>query len=112
VAVAAVVVYYVGFGSTPIDGQQTSFTIRDDHSLSMTIEVQRDDPHRAADCVVRARSQSGAEVGRKEVLVPPANGTVREETVLRTTTRAVIGEVYGCTYDVPTYLSHPMGPTG
>jgi hypothetical protein len=112
VAVAAVVVYYVGFGSTPIDGQQTSFTVRDDHSLSMTIEVQRDDPHRTAECVVRARSQTGSEVGRKEVLIPPSNGTVSEGTVLRTTTRAVTGEVFGCTYDGPAYLSHPMGPTG
>lgn len=105
-------VYSVGFGTTPIDGEQTSFTVRDDHSLNMAIQVQRDDPHRAADCVVRARSQSGAEVGRKEVLIPPANGTVSEETTLRTTMRAVIGEVYGCTYDVPAYLSQPLRPTG
>lgn len=104
--------FFVAFGRTPINGQQTSFTVRDDHSLTMTIQVQRDDPHRAADCVVRARSQSGAEVGRKEVLVPPANGTVREQTMLATTTRAVIGEVYGCTYDVPAYLSQSLRPTG
>lgn len=111
-AVAVVVVVFVAFGSTPIDGEQTSFTVHDDHSLSMTIEVQRNDPHRVADCVVRARSQSGAEVGRKEVLVPPASGTVSENTALATTTRAVIGEVYGCTYDVPAYLSQPQRPTG
>jgi hypothetical protein len=111
-AVGAAVAGYSNLGSPPIEGKQTAFTVRDDHSLSVTVEVQRDDPRRAAECVVRARSESGDEVGRKEILIPPAGGTGRWETVLRTSARAVIGEVYGCSYNVPEYLSNPTRPTG
>jgi hypothetical protein len=112
VGLAVAAVGYSKFASVPIDGKQMAFTVRDDHALSMTIQVQRDDPHRAAECVVRARSESGEEVGRKEVLIPPAASTVSADTVLRTTARAVIGEVYGCSYNVPAYLSNTARPTG
>ncbi|GAA2812318.1 DUF4307 domain-containing protein [Saccharopolyspora taberi] len=113
--VALLVVSLIGYqnlGSSPIEGKQTAFTILDDGSVRITLEVRRDDPHRPAACVVRARAKSGEEVGRKEVLVQPADDTVRQDTVLRTSARPTIGEVYGCTYKVPEYLSTHLRPTG
>ncbi|TWF92716.1 DUF4307 domain-containing protein [Saccharopolyspora dendranthemae] len=103
---------YRNLGSTPIEGKQVAFEVIDDHSVRVTLEVQRDDPQRPADCVVRGRSEAGEEVGRREVLVHPANGVSRQDTVLRTSARATIGEVYGCTYNVPEYLSTHTRPTG
>ncbi|GAA0554175.1 uncharacterized protein DUF4307 [Saccharopolyspora erythraea NRRL 2338] len=103
---------YANLGSAPIEGKQTAFTIDDDSSVRITLEVRRDDPRRPAACVVRARAESGDEVGRKEVLIQPADDTIRQETVLRTSARATIGEVYGCTYNVPEYLSTWTRPTG
>ncbi len=52
----------------------------------------------AATCVVRARSQSGAEVGRAEVTLRAAPGQTRAQTVYRlvTTERPVTGEVPHC----------------
>lgn len=110
--VGVAIVGYRNLGSAPIEGKQVAFEILDDHSVQIILEVQRDEPQRPADCVVRARAESGAEVGRKEVLIQPADGITRQETVLRTSARATIGEVYGCTYNVPEYLSTHLRPTG
>ncbi|WP_207954844.1 DUF4307 domain-containing protein [Saccharopolyspora elongata] len=110
--VGVAIVGYRNLGSTPIQGKQIAHEVIDDHSVKIVLEVQRDEPQRPADCVVRARAESGEEVGRKEVLIQPADGTTRQETVLRTSARATIGEVYGCTYNVPEYLSTHLRPTG
>ncbi|MCI2421597.1 DUF4307 domain-containing protein [Saccharopolyspora sp. K220] len=115
VLIVMVGVAYVGYqnlGSAPIQGKQVAFDVLDDQSVRIVLEVQRDEPQRPADCVVRARAESGEEVGRKEVLIQPASGTARQDTVLRTSARATIGEVYGCTYNVPEYLSTHTRPTG
>jgi hypothetical protein len=108
----AAVAGYQNFGNTPIQGKQTAFAVLDDHSVRITLEVQRDEPQRAAECVVRARADNGDEVGRKEILIRPADDTVRQETELRTSSRATTGEVYGCSYNVPEYLSIPTPPSG
>lgn len=105
-------VAYRNLGSKPIEGKQSAFSVIDDHSVGVTVELQRQQPERPAECVVRARSVDGTEVGRKEVLLPPSQDTTRENTVLRTSARPVIGEVYGCTYSVPPYMFHSMRPTG
>jgi len=112
VCAGVAVLGYRNLGSPPIQGKQAAFAVLDDGSVSVTTEVQRDDPSRPAECVVRARAESGEEVGRKEILIPPSAGTTQRETVLRTSHRATIGEVYGCTYSVPEYLSTHPGPTG
>ncbi|WP_243789941.1 DUF4307 domain-containing protein [Saccharopolyspora gloriosae] len=112
VLVAVALVGYQNLGSPPIEGKQTAFAVLDDGSMKVTAEVQRDDPAKAAACVIRGRAESGEEVGRKEILVPPADGTIQLSTVLRTSHRATIGEVYGCTYRVPEYLSTHQRPTG
>ncbi|MDI2031852.1 DUF4307 domain-containing protein [Saccharopolyspora sp. TS4A08] len=112
VLVGVSVVGYRNLGSAPIEGKQVAFEIIDDHSVRITLEVQRDDPRRPADCVVRGRAKSGEEVGRREVLIHPANGVTRQDTVLRTSAPAGVGEVYGCTYNVPEYLSTHTRPTG
>lgn len=109
---AVSIIGYNNLGNPSIEGKQTAFDVRDDHSVHITLEVQRDDSQRLAECVVRARDVDGAEVGRKEVLITPAEGTSDHATVLRTSARATIGEVYGCTYNVPEYLSTATRPSG
>lgn len=106
------VVAYRNLGSKPIEGKQSAFAVVDDHSVNVTVELQRQQPERPAECVVRARSMDGNEVGRKELLMPPSQGTTQIPTVLRTSARPVTGEVYGCTYDVPPYMFHSVRPTG
>lgn len=102
---AAAVIGYQNIGSQPIEGKQSAFAVLDDRSVRITTEVRRDEPERPAECVVRARSEDGEEVGRKEVLIPPGENATHRDTVLRTTSKATIGEVYGCSYRVPEYLA-------
>ena len=74
----------------------------------MTISVTRDDPSRPAVCIVRARSNDGSETGRREVLVAPSSDkTVQVTTLVKTSRPPVIGDVYGCGTDVPSYLVAP-----
>lgn len=103
------VVGYRNFGSPPVQGRQTAFQVLDDSTVAVTFQVVRDQPDRPAVCIVRARSEDGDETGRKEVFVPPGSRSVVKETVLRTSRRPVTGEVFGCSYDVPTYLEQSTG---
>ncbi|GGP60130.1 DUF4307 domain-containing protein [Saccharothrix coeruleofusca] len=102
------VVAWVGYrnlGAKPVEAKQTAFQVLDAGSVEITLEVVRDTPDRAVVCVVRARSDDGDEAGRREVLVPPGPGTTFARTVLKTSKPPVTGEVFGCSYQVPAYLS-------
>lgn len=108
------VVAYRNLGATPIEAGQTAFDVISDDSVKITFQVVRDDPGRQAVCVIRARSVDGDEAGRKEVLIQSNNSSNSADqdrrittgtTTLRTSKRAVTGEVFGCSYQVPEYLS-------
>ncbi|XVS65230.1 DUF4307 domain-containing protein [Actinosynnema sp. CA-299493] len=102
------VVAWVGYrnlGTMPVEAKQTAFTVVDGSTVEITFEVVRQTPEQSVVCIVRARSGDGDEAGRREVLVEPGAGTVRATTVLRTSKPPVTGEVFGCSYQVPAYLS-------
>lgn len=111
--VASSAVAYVGYqnlGSAPIDAQRVAFDEQPPNAMSITIDVNREDPERPGVCIVRVRAISGAESGRREVLVPP--GRSRLTTVIRSNGRPVTADVFGCSYEVPEYLSASSRPTG
>ncbi|GAA3999435.1 DUF4307 domain-containing protein [Allokutzneria multivorans] len=110
--VAATVVGFLNLGTQPISTERTAFTVVDDANVKIDFQVIRDEPDRAAVCVVRARSADGTEVGRKEVYVPPARDLSLRTTVIRTSKRPVTGEVFGCSYQVPEYLAPTPRPSG
>jgi hypothetical protein len=102
------VIAWVGYrnlGTKPVEAKQTAFQVLGDSSVEITFEVVRQTPEQAVVCIVRARSEDGDESGRREVLVPAGAGTVYETTVLKTSKVPVTGEVFGCSYQVPEYLS-------
>ncbi|HEY5853781.1 MAG TPA: DUF4307 domain-containing protein [Aldersonia sp.] len=112
VTLAAVVlglaIAYVGyrqFGPQELEGEQVTYNLVDESTLEITMAVTRKDPSRAAVCILRARSADGTETGRREVYVAPStSGTVQIDTIVKTTARPAVGEVYGCSFDVPSYL--------
>ncbi|MCP3798694.1 DUF4307 domain-containing protein [Allokutzneria sp. A3M-2-11 16] len=110
--VAVTVVGFLNLGTQPISTERTAFTVLDDANVKIDFQVIRDEPERAAACVVRARSADGDEVGRKEVYVPPARDLSLRTTVIRTSKRPVTGEVFGCSYQVPEYLAPTPRPSG
>lgn len=113
VALGAFAVFaYRNLAAQPIEAEQVGFTVTGAHTVRVEFTVTRDDPGRPADCIVRARSASGEETGRREVYVPPGASTTEQTAVLRTVEEAVTGEVYGCTYDVPPYLPTGSPPSG
>jgi hypothetical protein len=92
-------------GSGDVQGELGGYQVVDDETLSVTIKVTRADPSRPAVCIVRARSIDGGETGRREVLVPPSSqDTVTVTTIVKATRPPVVGDVYGCGTDVPSYL--------
>ncbi|HET9564596.1 MAG TPA: DUF4307 domain-containing protein [Mycobacterium sp.] len=108
VLLAGVVVAIVAsqrLGSGDVEGELGGYQLVDDETLSVTIKVTRADPSHPVVCIVRARSIDGSETGRREVLVPPSSqDTVTVTTVVKSTRPPVVGDVYGCGTDVPSYL--------
>jgi hypothetical protein len=92
-------------GSGDVQGELGGYQVVDSETLSVTIKVTRADPSRPVVCIVRAKSVDGAETGRREVLVPPSSqATVNVTTTVKSTRPPVVGDVYGCGTDVPSYL--------
>jgi hypothetical protein len=111
VVVAGVVLAIIAssrFGGGEVKGELAGYHLVDDETVAVTLSVTRDDPSRPVVCIVRARSLDGGETGRREVLVPPsAQATVQVNTEVKSTKPPVVGDVYGCGTDVPSYLVAP-----
>jgi hypothetical protein len=103
---------YVNLGSAPIETQSASFDNLPDNAMRFTFEITRDTPERPVVCIVRVRVLDGGEGGRKEVLVPPGAESTRVTTVIRSTAEPVTADVFGCSYQVPAYLSTGLRPSG
>jgi hypothetical protein len=92
-------------GTAEVKGELGGYQLVDNETVQVTITVTRDDPSRPVVCIVRARSLDGSETGRREVLVPPSTQkTVQVTTVVKASRPPVVGDVYGCGTDVPSYL--------
>jgi hypothetical protein len=111
IVAVGVVVAFVGFqrlGTGDVQGELGGYRLIDDSTAEVTITVTRKDPSRPVVCIVRARSVDGGETGRREVLVPPSSqATVQVTTMVKSSKRPVVGDVYGCGTDVPAYLVAP-----
>ena len=105
VGIAIAVIASQRLGTGEVKGELGGYHLVDDETVQVTITVTRDDPSRPVACIVRARSIDGSETGRREVLVPPsAQKTVQVTTVVKASRPPVVGDVYGCGTDVPSYL--------
>lgn len=109
VLVGGVIAYvaYINLGSAPISAERVAFKAQSGNAIEITINVSRDDDARPGVCIVRARDKSGAESGRKELLIPAGAKYNRMSTVIRSIGAPVTADVYGCSYDIPRYLSTP-----
>ena len=112
VGVGIAFVGYRTIGSAPIEAQRTGFEAVDGTSMRISFEVTRDDPQRRAVCVVRVRVLDGSEGGRREVIVAPGENPTAVTAVVRSSAEPVTADVFGCTYQVPAYMSRDLRPTG
>ena len=103
--VALAAVAYQRFEAVAVKGESAAFTVVDDQTVSITINVTREDPSVPVACIVRARARDGAETGRREVLVGPSEyKTVQVTTTIKSYRTPAVGDIYGCGTDVPGYL--------
>jgi hypothetical protein len=109
--VAGVVVAVIGYqrlGRSDVQGTLAGYRLIDPQTVAVTISVRRSDPSRPVDCIVRVRAKDGSETGRREVLVPPSSDvTVQVTAIVKSSQPPVMGDVYGCGADVPSYLRVP-----
>ncbi|RPA12120.1 DUF4307 domain-containing protein [Gordonia sp. OPL2] len=97
---------YSKFASPDVSGEATGYQIVDPSTVAVQFTVTRNDPSQAVACVVRGRSLDGDESGRREILIPGGTQTqIGMRTEVITSKPPVIGEVFGCTTDVPAYLT-------
>lgn len=105
VGAAIAFVGYQRLGRSDAEATLASYQLIDDETVQVTLTLTRSDPAQPVVCIVRARSIDGSETGRREVLVPPSEqATVQVTTTLKSSRRPVLGDVYGCGTDVPSYL--------
>ena len=111
IVAAGVMTALIGFqrlGSGDVKGELSGYRLIDDETVEVTISVTRKDPAQQVVCIVRARSLDGGETGRRELLVPPSTQpTVQVSGIVKSSKPPVVGDVYGCGTDVPTYLRAP-----
>ena len=100
-------VAYVNLGSAPIDAERIAFSAKPGNAMEITLNVTRDDNNRPGVCVVRVRDKTGAESGRKELLIPASARYRRMTTTIKSIGEPVTADVFGCSYDIPRYLSTP-----
>jgi hypothetical protein len=104
-AVTIAIVGYQRLGRHDVEGTMAGYRLIDDETVSVTLTVRRSDPSRPAVCIVRARSKDGSEAGRRELLIAPSDrASVQVTTIVKASRPPVMGDVYGCGLNVPSYL--------
>lgn len=102
------VITYQRLANPDIKGSVVAFEVLNDRDVSVTINVTRKNPSQVGSCIVRARSSDGAETGRREIVIPPAETrTVQVKTIVRAYRQPFVGDIYGCGTDIPGYLIIP-----
>ena len=106
--IALALVAYQRLGTGAVKGELSGYRLVGGNTVEVTTSVTRQDPSRPVVCIIRARSLDGAETGRREFLVPPSGqSTIQVTAVVESTRPPVVGDVYGCGLDVPSYLVAP-----
>jgi hypothetical protein len=92
------VVSYIGLKqATPtLTATVLGYHVASDHSVDVRFRVDNRESDRAVTCTVRARSANGDEVGRLNVPVAAGSGTRELSATVRTSSRAITGEVVEC----------------
>ncbi|MEU2546341.1 DUF4307 domain-containing protein [Streptomyces roseolus] len=86
--------HYVG--GSRISAEMIKFDVVSDSEVQVHLEVRKDEGVEGV-CTLRSRSEDGAEVARKDVVVDEPAGRVDRVYSLRTTARATSAELLGCT---------------
>ncbi|MGW8982566.1 MULTISPECIES: DUF4307 domain-containing protein [unclassified Streptomyces] len=95
------VIGWIGYdyvGNQGISGEMIKFKVVSDTRADVHLEVRKDREGHGY-CVVRALSEDGSEVGRKEIRFDRAEDRIDEVVTVVTRSRATAVEPMGCTAD-------------
>jgi hypothetical protein len=97
IALTGVVSYFGLKQATPtLTATVLGYQVASDHAVDVRFQVDNRDSGREATCTVRARAYNGDEVGRLDVPVPTGKQTQVLSATIRTSGRAISGEVLDC----------------
>jgi hypothetical protein len=97
IALTGVVSYFGLKQATPtLTATVLGYQVASDHAVDVRFQVDNRDGGREATCTVRARAYNGDEVGRLDVPVPTGKQTQVLSATIRTSSRAISGEVLDC----------------
>ena len=97
IALTGAVSYFGLKQATPtLTATVLGYQVASDHAVDVRFQVDNRDSGREATCTVRARAYNGDEVGRLDVPVPIGKRTQVLSATIRTSTRAISGEVLDC----------------
>lgn len=78
----------------------------DDQTMRLWVDVTRDNVDDPSYCIVTSLNYGMAEVGRRELLIEPGGDQIqRFEVDIPSRDLPVSGGVYGCSTEIPSYLS-------
>lgn len=79
----------------------------DDHTLQVTLDIDRKHVDKPAYCIVTAKNYDMAEVGRRELIIPAGGEKISTyQVTIPTRDIAVAGDVYGCSTSMPSYMDY------
>ena len=107
VVLAGIVIYqyYQKVTSATVSATTTGFSRIDDRTLTVSVDVTRDNVEIPSYCIITALNYGKAEVGRREFLIEPGGDRTKRFSVdIPTRDVAVAGTVYGCSDNPPSYL--------
>ena len=91
-------VSYIGLkqATPPLTATVLGYQVASDHAVDVRFQVDNRESSKPASCTVRARDYGGNEVGRLDVPVPAGRQTQVLSATIRTSSRAISGEVLDC----------------
>jgi len=91
-------VSYIGLkqATPPLTATVLGYQVASDHAVDVRFQVDNRESSKPASCTVRARDYGGNEVGRLDVPVPAGKQTQVLSATIRTSSRAISGEVLDC----------------
>ena len=91
-------VSYIGLKqATPtLTATVLGYQVTSDHTVDLRFQVDNRESSKPASCTIRARDYGGNEVGRLDIPVPAGKQTQVLSATIRTSSRAINGEVLDC----------------
>lgn len=89
----------------PVEVAMVTYERQDDDLMRVWVDITRDDVEQPSYCIVTALNYAMAEVGRREVVMPPGGETATRVAVdIPARDYPVSGGVYGCATDIPPHM--------